>query len=344
MLGPTIAPENGALSLVGRAAPNRAITALAVDDGWPLPEITVRLEVRAFGGATPPGDLVVEGGVEVGAQVREETGPGAFAVTIPLRRTTGGRVTIRLAERGDALARDDSVALSVPPPPAPDIALLKESDDSSLWIQLAADALAEISGGRVVRGDGVEKAGFLLAEGGAMALPEGRALTFGTALGGRPATRADLIEQPVVVDWDRAHDLTRGLDFSELRISSCLRPDLLPPGARTLVSGEAGPLVVAVEDGVRRSVHTAFRLADSNLPTLAACPQLLRRTYVWAYGAAATAWIDPANLLSAAESELARAAPSETSRSLPTFGTEGFGLAVPLLCLGFLALLLRLYV
>jgi hypothetical protein len=86
----------------------------------------------------------------------------------------------------------------------------------------------------------------------------------------------------VVVDWDRRHPLTRGLDLSELRIRGPGQR-VLPEGD-VLIVGDAGPLAVGVEGDRGRSVHFGFGLEDSNLPYLAAYPQLLRRALTWTAG------------------------------------------------------------
>ena len=116
----------------------------------------------------------------------------------------------------------------------------------------------------------------------------------------------------------------------------------LPPG-KTLISGERGPLMVVVESGDRATVHTAFRMADSNIGLLPAFPQLLRRSLSRAYGEPARPRPEPPRLLSPAESELRHAAGQVRNRPLPEFGRDGSSLAVPVLLLGLLALAVRVY-
>jgi hypothetical protein len=135
--------------------------------------------------------------------------------------------------------------------------------------------------------------------------------------------------------------LTRGLDLSELRVDRAWR-GMLPDGEPLIWSvqdGERSPLAVLVQgDGVA-SLHFAFRLRDTNLPLLAAFPQLLRRGFVRSYDRAAPPRQD-ATPLPPGELDLRYAQPA-VSRPLRTFGAPGESLARWCVALGLLSLGVR---
>lgn len=339
-LGTTRPPQLGALTILGVPGDNVGFVAGELTDSWPLPEVRVDYEIRSFAAVTRTVTVAVEGPVEpVQPAQFELPAGGARTSSIELRRTGAGLLRIHLQTEGDLLAADDQLAWQLPGPPAPVIAALAD-EESGPWLHAAAVALAEESGGTVV--EGVSAAGFLLVEGGVMDVVPGRSrgLYFGTRPPGPPPDPRDLWH-PVVVDWDRQDPLTAGLDLSDLRIDQAL-PRVLPAG-KTLIRGERGPLMVVVEEEDRATVHTAFRMSDSNIGLLPAFPQLLRRSLSRAYGQPARPRPAPPRLLSAAESELRWAAGQPRNRPLPEFGRAGDSLVVPLLLLALVALAARVY-
>jgi hypothetical protein len=102
------------------------------------------------------------------------------------------------------------------------------------------------------------------------------------------------------------------------------------------------PLGVLVDGGATASMHLAFRLQDSNLPLLAAFPQLLRRAFVRSYGEAATSIVSPTGA-PASERNLSAPAVGE-DRALPEFAVAEQGLAQWFVLAGLLALALRAFV
>lgn len=340
--GPSPAPDAGALTLLDGPSDNFAITALEVEDAWPLAAVTARVQVTAFTRDAGEVTLRVAGGVAAVEPRKLVSKAGETQlVEWTLERAAGGEVRFLLGG-GDALALDDVAAVRIPPPPPRDVAVLADAE-AGPWIGAAAEVLATATSGRVVGADGAAEAGFTLVEGGVFAQEPGtlRFVTFGTRRDGtRELERSDLLEHPVVVDWDREHPITAGLDLSDLRVRSALAAPL-PPG-RVLIRGEAGPLAVWVDGPQFPSLHFQFRLSDTNLPLLPAFPQLLRRAYAHAFGAG------PApvarGLLSAAESDLRRVGAPPESRPLPPFAEPGQSLVLPLLLAALAALVLRVYV
>lgn len=338
-------PDVGALSWCPAAGPNATVLAVRLEDRWPLPTLSLAVDavVHASGPTNAP--LRVHGAVVAEGLASFAASPGTVQTsTFELtRRDAGGRLDVAIELAGDVFAADDTWSVVLPPLPAPRIGVLVDGD-GGLFANAAAQALAQEVGGEVVPVAPGREVGLLLVDGGRAQVAPGtvRALTFGSALqGGQEPAPWRL---PVVGDWDRVGPLTAGLDLSELRIQQAWR-DVLPPGEAFLWADENGrrePLAVVVATGDVASVHFAFRLQDSNLPLLAAFPQLLRRAFVRSYGAgAAPRVLTPAP--GAREQDLLQPARA-ADRPLPAFGTEDRDLSPWVLVVGLCALALRAFV
>lgn len=345
--GQSALPAVGSLSLVGAPADNAAVLAVRTTDHWPLPELELEVDVVLFAARAGPVQLVVTGGVATAAPQTVALEPGVPAtVRFALRRLpAGGRCVVQVVWPGDALPTDDRWELELPPLPAPRLAVL-DAGDGGPFAMAAARALAQEVGGEVVSGTAGTAAGLLLVDGGSTPLVPGqvRALTFGCQLTAT-APAAEPWYGPVLTEWDRAAPLLAGLELGELRIAAAV-PDLLPPGEVLwwgAVPGlPAAPLLVVVPAAGRTdlaSVHCAFRLVDSNLPLLAAFPQLLRRLFVRCYGSGAqiTVHSEPPPL---GEVDL-RAPARGPERPLPEFGAPAQDLRAVLLAVAALLLGLR---
>ena len=101
--------------------------------------------------------------------------------------------------------------------------------------------------------------------------------------------------------------------------------------------------MVLVEGVDRATIHTAFRMSDSNIGLLPAFPQLLRRSLSRAYGQPARPRALAPRLLSPVESDLRGGVRRPRDRPLPSFGRPGTSLAVVLLLLALLAMAVRVY-
>ncbi|MCA8958781.1 MAG: VWA domain-containing protein [Planctomycetes bacterium] len=344
-LGRSAAPRDGAWTRVGKPADNTALVGCRVDDGWPLPEVKVTLQVANHGPARtvalwmhgdPPSPSVGEVPPPTLALAAQET----LEVVVEVRRAAGGSLWCELRDTGDVLPLDDRLRIDLPVPPQPDIAV-RTAGAAPKPLVAIANALASECGGKVVEGVNATHAGLVLCDGGTLADPvpaAARVVTFGTALDGRGAT----IDTPRLLDWERRDPITAGLDLSELRVKSALS---WPPGfpGTALLHGERGPLAVLRRNGDGLALHFAFRLEDSNLFKLAAFPQLVRRAFARAFGSGARPKVDPAALLDADESRLAAAAAVPDDRPLPRFGTPARSLVRPLLLAALVLLVLRAY-
>lgn len=348
-------PEHGALSVLSRRGANAAVIAVRLADAWPLPQLGLAVDVVAFVDAPLRATVQVRGAV-VAAMVREVELAAGAVQTIEFtgeRTAAGGPVDVVVAMPGDVLPVDDSYRAWLPPLPAPRVAVLEDAGDSGAFGAVAARSLAAEVGGEVVAADVGARIGLLLVDGGRVALRAGsaRALTFGCELadpaqpGSSPPGSAPVVwDRPTPIDWDRTGELGRGLDLSELRVERAFR-GLLPEGEPFLWALEDGrrePLAVVAGSGEVASVHFAFRLADSNLPLLAAFPQLLRRAFVRCHGrGAAPVVVSPSPALG--ELDLRQAAPAN-ERSLPAFAAAPIDLSGWCLVVGLLALACRCWV
>jgi len=333
-------PDSGGLLLVGGPSDNASLVVRGVDAPWPLPSAAIHVSLQHHSGGPLRGRLEVRGVGEVDGnppEIELEAG-GRRDVTLSfVRPAAGAELEVRWVCATDALAADDRVAWSLAPLPQPDIAVLAEAEAEG-WVQLAAQALAEGSGGRVVEPMSGEPVSFLLVEGGRVDTSQiPRALLFGVLPPGQSMPQPWI--EPALRDWRREHGLTVGLDLSELRVDQAW-PGAVPPDAEVLVWAEEGPLL-----GLRRTasgafLHAAFRLGDSNLPLLAAFPQLLRRAYAAAWGVQDQPPVR-GHGVDAAESVLVQASGSD--RPLQPFGDPPVELGPWLLALAAALVAARVY-
>lgn len=339
------APAAGALTVRGGRRDNWSIAAVELRDRWPLPGLSLRVDLASFADAPATATLTARGAVRTEVRATKDLAPGArAALTLDVERSAaGGQLELALAVPGDALAEDDLWAAQLPALPAPRIAVLAAAE-SGPAIHVAARALAGEVAGTVVEAADAERAALLLVEGGEVDLEPGRAraFLFGTSRPGQGALRPWM--DPVVSDWNRSDPITAGLDLSDLRIRQAWH-GLLPPGT-VLLWGDGGagpePLIVLAEGDAMASLHCAFRLHDSNLPLLPAFPQLLRRGLLRAYGPGAA--IQPVTVcLPAAESDLRVRGPA-ADRALAAFGSPGHSLAGLALALALGLMALRAWV
>lgn|GEM_PF-4907396 len=337
-------PKYGALDVYDARGDNVSIVDVRLEDGWPLPELQIAVDLVVHAAADADVAVVVRGAIEGEQERRVVTWRDSQVITVNLglrRAAIGGDVELRAVLADDVLCGDDVRVLRLPPLPAPRIAVLADSD-AGPFAPVAAEALADEVKGHVVPATAGGEVGLLIVDGGVAELEPGsaRAITFGARLAGQLDPEPWLA--PAGIDWDREHVLTRGLDLSELQVDRAWR-GVLPDGQPILWSEEGGlraPLAVLSQgDGVA-SIHFAFRLQDSNLPLLAAFPQLLRRGFVRSYDAAASLTIEgaapPAGELDLRYAQLATSRPG-SAFGQPTRSLARWFVAAGLLALGFRA-------
>lgn len=356
--GQVALPEVGALTVAPRAASNAAVLRVEVEDRWPLPGLSLAVTLIAF--PRPAGDGAGASPVAVNVRLAgAAVTPQLQALELPLGQPTtatfeltrlaaGGELEVAIELPGDALPDDDRWRAWLPPLPAPRISVLA-AEPASPFAAAAAAALAGEVGGEVVPAVAGEAVGFLLVDGGETVLQPGavRAITFATRCrDGLTATAPPPAPAPPPrqLAWARELPLGAGLDLSELVVQQAA-PSLLPSGEVFLWAEDGAdrvPLGVVVDGDERASVHFGFRLADSNLPLLAAFPQLLRRAFLRCHGGGANLRVlDPAP--AAGEQDLRQPA-TAPDRPLPTFAVPDLDLSPVGLLLVALALACRSWV
>ncbi len=111
-------------------------------------------------------------------------------------------------------------------------------------------------------------------------LPQGSLLFF-NALPPVPGLESHAgIEQPPILAKDSEHPVMRFLNPAAVGIVQALQVDL-PPGARSLLSTEGGPLIADVSRGGQQILLVAFDLAESNWPWHLSFPLFLQNIVTW---------------------------------------------------------------
>lgn len=334
-------PDVGAVTVLASGGANAAVEERGVIDRWPLPGMEVRVTVRHQSGPTLRGRVSLEGAIQVVEPMEVVLEPGGrFEARWSVERLAdGGEMVVRWDCANDALGADDAIAWRLAPLPRPRITVLSDGDGGA-WGVAAAELLAERTGGAVVEAAAGAEVAFLIVDGGRLDLAGvPRGLCFGTLAG---AGDAEPWIGPRVADWNREHPLTAGLDFSELRVGTAW-PAAIPPAAEVLVAGEDGPLIALVEGEDGAFVHTAFRLGDSNLPLLAAFPQLLQRCFAAAWGATRSVEPLPGGARDVPATEGVLPAVASAERDLAPFGAPPWDPGVWLLALAGLLIAIRVY-
>jgi hypothetical protein len=93
------------------------------------------------------------------------------------------------------------------------------------------------------------------------------------------------IEQPSIMDWDRAHPIMRHVEFAKVAIEDAMRVRPLAAG-RALVETVSGPLIYALEEQDRKAVFVGFDLFKTDFPLRVAFPLILSNTLRWLHPAA----------------------------------------------------------
>jgi hypothetical protein len=238
--------------------------------------------LRRFAVRVPPAELSPAG----------RWTPGELARTLELRLNRAQTITLRL-DRPDALAADNAAGLSVPRPEAPSILLVSEGDEagSPRPSPILTDLLTALEP-RVLRSVSLETyqrwadnpgdADVIVFD--RVSLPAAArrpSITFGVvpgflASGAQPASPPPAFPPPALdtptraVSWDRTHPALRDVALESLVVGHRVAlPESTVAGVErldVLVSGQAGPLVLACRaQGVDHLV-LAFSPRDSNWP------------------------------------------------------------------------------
>ncbi len=93
------------------------------------------------------------------------------------------------------------------------------------------------------------------------------------------------LEQPTIMDWDRAHPVMRHVEFAKVAIEDAMRMRPLAAG-RALVEAVGGPLIYALEEQDRKAIIVGFDLFKTDFPLRIAFPLILSNTLRWLHPAA----------------------------------------------------------
>jgi uncharacterized membrane protein len=88
------------------------------------------------------------------------------------------------------------------------------------------------------------------------------------------------LENPTVMDWDRAHPVMRHVEFAKVAIQDAMRVRPLAAG-RSLVEAVGGPLLYALEEPDRKAIFIGFDLFKTDFPLRVAFPLILSNTLRW---------------------------------------------------------------
>lgn len=96
---------------------------------------------------------------------------------------------------------------------------------------------------------------------------------------------ADDLEYPMVLDWNRAHPVTRFTAFSAVNIERARHWDL-PEDADVIVEAERGPLIASLVRGGVRVLLVAFDPIESDWPLQKTFPLFMANAIEWLAGGA----------------------------------------------------------
>ncbi len=272
---------------VGSSGANQGITAveLARSPGEPI-QAYVRIENGDVG--TVERTVVLRRGAEVIDARAVTLPPGGDATAVfEIEQPEGEEpVVLTVALRGrDVLAADDAVPMVLRP--AVPRSGLVVSREPSLYLDPAK--LEMLHPGLAVVSATPEDAAAALAPGTTIdfvcfedvdpaTLPEVPAQIYVNSVPPDSGlTRAGILAEPIVIDWDRTHPATSRCQFDDVFVTEAMQ--LAGAGrSRTLVESTGGPLVLLTPVPGREVVVLAFSPAQSNLPLKLAWPLFLANT------------------------------------------------------------------
>jgi uncharacterized membrane protein len=271
---------------VGRRGHNVAITSLAVrrnyfgafDSQAFLSVANLSGEPQSFTlRLTLEGQVIAEKALTLEPQVRR-------AVVLPFSHPGGGEVAARI-DVGDDLAADD-VAYAVIPPPRGISVLLVSPGNLFLEKALRTDpqVTLEVRTPDAYQG-GMDRFDVVVLDGASPSrVGDGRFVLVNTVPADVPLEILGRMEQPVIMDWDRAHPIMGGVDFAKVTMEEALRVRPLAAG-KTLVEAVGGPLVYLLEERERKAVFFGFDLFRTDFPLRVAFPLMLARGLRWLHPA-----------------------------------------------------------
>ncbi|MFN3477495.1 MAG: vWA domain-containing protein, partial [Candidatus Methylomirabilales bacterium] len=180
----------------------------------------------------------------------------------------------------DDLSVDDT-AYAILPPPASIKVLLVSSGNLFLEKALASDPQLEVERLRP-EGD-LDPRGYDVVIFDGLApklLPSGGYLLINTLSKNVPLEVLGKVEEPQILDWDRAHPVMRYLDLSKVLIQEAMKVRPLG-GGRVLLESSLTPLIYTFEEKGLKVIFLGFDLYKSDLPLRTAFPIFISNALRW---------------------------------------------------------------
>jgi Ca-activated chloride channel family protein len=207
------------------------------------------------------------------------------SVVLPFSHTGGGAVTARLKINDDLAA--DNVAWAVLPPPRKIAVTLVSPGNLFLEKVLKTDpqVALDVQTPEQYQGGMGEADVVVLDSVSPTRVGAGRFVFVNTVPPDVPIEILGRLEQPTIMDWDRAHPVMRHVEFAKVAIEDAMRMRPLSAG-RPLVEAVGGPLIYALEEQDRKAIVVGFDLFKTDFPLRVAFPLILSNTLRWLHPAA----------------------------------------------------------
>ena len=207
------------------------------------------------------------------------------SVVLPFTHNGGGAVAARLHINDDLAS--DNVAWAVLPPPRKIAVMLVSPGNLFLEKVLKTDpqVALDVKTPDQYQG-GMGDADIVVLDSATPArVGAGRFVFVNTVPPDVPIEVLGRIEQPTIMDWDRAHPVMRHVEFAKVAIEDAMRLRPLSAG-RPLVEAVGGPLIYALEEPDRKAIIIGFDLFKTDFPLRVAFPLILSNTLRWLHPAA----------------------------------------------------------
>ncbi len=219
------------------------------------------------------GRPVSEQAITLGPQVKR-------SVIVPFTHQGGGTVRVEIGADDDLAV--DNVAYGIIPPPRVLKVLLVTPGNLFLEKALRADPQVALE---VKTPDGYQggMAGFdvvVLDNAAPSKIGAGRFVLVNTLAADVPLENLGILEQPVILDWDRQHPVMRFVDLSKVTVEQAMRVRPLAAG-KAIMEAVGGPLLYLLEEPSRKVVFVGFDLFKTDLPLRVAFPLILSNSLRW---------------------------------------------------------------
>jgi uncharacterized membrane protein len=207
------------------------------------------------------------------------------SIVLPFTHEAAGTVTARVSVADDL--DTDNIAYAVIPPPRKIAVTLVSPGNLFLEKVLTTDpqVALDVKTPEQYEG-GMGEADVVVIDSVTPArVGDGRFVFVNTVPSDVPLEVLGRMEQPSVMDWDRAHPVMRHVEFAKVAIEDALRVRPLAAG-RALVESVGGPLMYALEEPDRKAVFIGFDLFKTDFPLRVAFPLILSNTLRWLHPAA----------------------------------------------------------